>query len=58
MSEVTGSSYDQKFVCTSDIGQNIWSTVEKSSKTGQNHKALISTFAHFFRPVAGFSNSS
>ena len=26
-------------------GQNIWNKVRKSSKTGQNNKTLISTFA-------------
>ena len=26
-------------------GQNIWNKIEKSSKTGQDKKSLISTFA-------------
>ena len=29
-------------------GQNIWNKIEKSSKTGQDKKSLISTFACFF----------
>ena len=28
-------------------GQNIWNKIEKSSKTGQDKKSLISTFACF-----------
>ena len=29
-------------------GQNIWNKIEKSSKTGQERKSLISTFECFF----------
>ena len=32
---------------TYNPGQNIWSRIEKSSKTGQDKKSLISTFACF-----------
>ena len=39
--------YDQTFVYSENIGQNIWNKLKKSSKTGQNCKALISTFALF-----------
>ena len=30
------------------FGQNIWNKIEISSKTGQDKKILISTFAYFF----------
>ena len=30
------------------FGQNIWNKIEISSKTGQDKKSLISTFAYFF----------
>ena len=33
-------------------GQNIWSKIEKSSKTGQDKKSLISTFACFLTATA------
>ena len=33
-------------------GQNIWNKVEKSSKTGQVKKSLISTFACFLTAIA------
>ena len=32
-------------------GQNIWSKIEKSSKTGQIKKSLISTFACFLTAI-------
>ena len=31
-----------------NTGQNIWKKIEKSSKTGQVKKSLISTFACFW----------
>ena len=33
-------------------GQNIWNRIEKSSKTGQDKKSLISTFACFSTAAA------
>ena len=33
-------------------GQNIWNKIEKSSKTGQGKKGLISTFACFLTATA------
>ena len=33
-------------------GQNIWNKIEKSSKTGQGKKSLISTFACFLTATA------
>ena len=33
-------------------GQNIWNKIEKSSKTGQEKKSLISTFACFLTGIA------
>ena len=33
-------------------GQNIWKKIEKSSKTGQDKKSLISAFACFFTAIA------
>ena len=30
------------------LGENFWKKIEKSSKTGQETKSLISTFAYFF----------
>ena len=33
-------------------GQNIWKKIEKSSKTGQDKKSLISTFASFLTATA------
>ena len=34
-------------------GQNIWNKIEKSSKTGQDKKSLISTFACFLTATTG-----
>ena len=33
-------------------GQNIWNKIEKSSKTGEDKKSLISTFACFLTATA------
>ena len=33
-------------------GQNIWNEIEKSSKTGQDKKSLITTFACFLTAIA------
>ena len=33
-------------------GQNIWNKLEKSGKTGQEKKSLISTFACFLTAIA------
>ena len=38
-----GPTYDQKFVCTDNTGQNIWHKVNKSSKIGQDFKNLLSS---------------
>ena len=46
-SKKTVSSYDQRFVWSDNPGQNISNKIEKSSKTGQDKKSLISTFAYF-----------
>ena len=48
----TGLSYEQKNVCADDPGQNIWDKIEKSSKTGQGKKSLISTFTCFLTATA------
>ena len=37
---------------TYDPGQGIWNEIEKSSKTGQSKKSLISTFACFLTATA------
>ena len=36
-----------KILCLGNPMQNIWNKLEKSSKTGQDKKSLISTFACF-----------
>ena len=38
------------FICSDNPGQSIWnkSKIEKSRKTGQGNKSLMSTFACFF----------
>ena len=43
----TGWSYNETFVSPDNPGQNIWNKIEKSSKTEQDKKSLISTFACF-----------
>ena len=45
--KLIGSSYDQRFVWSDNPGQSISNKIEKSSKTGQDKKSLISTFACF-----------
>ena len=50
--EETGWSLDKIFVCSDNLGQNIWKKIKKSSKIGQNYKALISTFASFLTAIA------
>ena len=40
------------FIKTNNPGQNIWNKVEKSSKSGQDMKSLISTFACFLTTIA------
>ena len=37
---------------TYNHGENIWNKIEKSSKTGQDKKSLISTFACFLTATA------
>ena len=44
----TGPSFDWKFVSSDNSVRNIWKKLEKFSKTGQEKKSLISTFARFF----------
>ena len=39
-------------VVTYNPGQNIWNKIEKSSKTGQEKKSLISNFACFLTATA------
>ena len=36
-------------------GQNIWNKIEESSKTGQEKKSVISTFACFLTAIAKFN---
>ena len=52
--EKTGTSYEQKFVCSDNSGQNIWSKVRKSSKMEQDWKSLVPTFAYFLTASAKF----
>ena len=40
---------------TYNPGQNIWNKIDKSSKTGQDKKSLISTFACFLTATAKVS---
>ena len=40
------------FVCSHNPGQNISNKIEKSSKTGQDKKSLISTFACSLTAIA------
>ena len=40
---------------TYNSGQNIWNKIEKSSDTGQNKKALTSTFVSFLTAIAKVS---
>ena len=35
-----------------NLRQNIWNKVNKSSKTGQGYKSLVSTFASFLTAIA------
>ena len=35
-----------------NLGQNNWNKIEKSSKTGQEKKSLISSFACFLTAIA------
>ena len=48
----TGLSKDQNFVCSDNPVQSIWNKKEKSSKTGQDKKSLISTFACILIAIA------
>ena len=45
--EETEPSYDQKFFCSDNFGQNNWNKVKRSSKIGRDFKGLISAFAYF-----------
>ena len=45
-------SWDQNFVCSGNPGQNIWKKMEKSSKTGQETKSLVSTVGCFLTAIA------
>ena len=47
----TGPSKDQKFACSDNPGQNIWTKLEKSSKTGQEKESLVSAFACFLTAI-------
>ena len=47
----TGPSYDQKFVGSDDLGQNIGHKVKKSSNIGQNLKKFLSNFACFLTAI-------
>ena len=41
-----------EFILNYNPGQSIWSRIEKSSKTGQDKKSLMSTFACFLTATA------
>ena len=41
----TGTSWEQKSVSSDNLGQDVFNEIEKSSKTGQGKKSLISAFA-------------
>ena len=43
----TGLSQGQKFACSVHLRQNIWNKINKSCKTGQEKKSLLSIFACF-----------
>ena len=45
--EKDGLGYDQKRECSDNTGENIFNKIEKSSKTGQEKKILITTFPSF-----------
>ena len=47
-----GNTAGQTCACSNNLGQNIWSKVKKSSKSGQNQKALISTFEYILTALA------
>ena len=47
-----GLSYEQKFLSSDNPAQNIWNKIEKSSKTGEEKKSLISAFACFLTATA------
>ena len=57
---VLGNFYNTKLYCLSEVTynniynqmQNIWNKLKKSSKTGQDKKSLISTFACFLTATA------
>ena len=51
----TWSSYDQKFACSDNPGQNIWNKIEKSCKIGYYKKGLISAFVCFLTAIAKVS---
>ena len=44
--------YEQKFVFSDNLEQNMWNKVKKSIKTGRGSKSLISTFASFLTVIA------
>ena len=48
--------YAYMFSCPSayNPGQSIWNKIEKSSKTGQDKKSLISTFTCFWTAITKF----
>ena len=48
----TGLSYDQRFACSDNPGQNIWNKVEKSSKIAQEKRSLESIIACFLTAIA------
>ena len=41
----TGLIWDQNFAGSDNPGQNIWNKMEKTIKTGQEKKSLVSFFA-------------
>ena len=53
--EETGQRYDQKFVCSDNLEQNIWSKVKLSSIIRKELKTLVSIFADFLTPIDNVS---
>ena len=48
----TGPSQDQNFVWSDNPSKDIWNKINKSFKTQQDRKSLISTFASFLTAIA------
>ena len=44
----TGPSYGKKFVCSDNLGQNIWHKVKRYKEIGQDFKDIMHNFGCFF----------